>query len=1178
MRKRFINSLLSIVLLLACLNLNVKVAAYSTTKDFSNPGYSDSVNPYPLYCYGVLANCTWYAWGRAYEKGYALPYTNWGNAEQWLDSAKQAGYTTSMTPKANSIAVWTTSQIGHVAYVESVSGTNVTISESNVYVEKNGPILRYHSDTYTANALKTRWGNVLIGYIHLDESSATPTLTAGVGSIYDSSVLLKWTNSSDYQGGYWIRRATSENGAATLVKEIGNGSTHTWIDTSAEPGKRYWYTVQAFSSNRTGGPYTNKVAIRTLGELHAESEISNSRDTTEIKLNWGEFVDYTTGFIVKRSNSPTGPWTTLADLTNKEGDNIWIDKTVVPGQTYYYRVQSYKDNHSGGPHTNTVQIQALGYWNITPTATKRLNNTLYEVYDYPFSWEDAKAYCESIGGHLVTITSASENSIVSDLITSGTKNFYAIGAESIGTQGIWRWTNGESFDYSNWDPQLPEGNTSGEPYSYIMARNNAPNKQIGEWTDGLNKYKTIYNFYHYLNGGFVCEREVIDIEFDLQGGKMKPIHRYQDVSHINGSREGLELVVYDKDNTVVNTNTVGYEAAVNNIGKVMEIRAYGEDKQLKVPSNGFVVSGQYNYNEACGADFTKNLSVNQYVGFDEKEMRVYSYSNYDTYLYYHKYVGTKSKYGVLPVPEKDGYYFNGWYTKAEGGIRITEDSDYQGNILYAQWVEKLEPAAVLRNGDTIYEVYDNNLNWEDAKLYAEDINAHLVTITSEAENELINNLTKSGTRGYYAIGAESLETAGEWNWVTGEEFDYSNWDLMAPEGISEKERYAYIISKYCPPNKEIGEWCDGYNSINFGQSVRADFYYYENGGFITEGNVMQLKNKILEAKSISSEGYTDESYTKLERILEEAQNKVDEKDLTLSETNDLTIRLTQAIRELQEEYELKVDKVKNLKAEPKNYKDVFVSWDEVELADYYLVERAVSGGQFSEYGTIEGNTLEVTVKTGKEYQFRVKAIYEGEDGQKEGEWSDIASVRTSLSGKPVLTLEKNGNTRFDLSWTKVDGATRYIIYRKPNDGSYQKVLTLGGDVLKYTTNVMKPGRYYFIVKAGRYDSKDRVMTDSSNAVSGTSKFISPVITIAKASSTSAEISWKPVEGLKYYEIYRSTSKSGVYKKLKTTTSTSFTNKSLVKNKTYYYKVKGYRTMNDQKVYSSYSSVESYTVK
>ena len=67
--------------------------------------------------------CTYYAWQQAYDNlGVALP--QWGNAINWYNNAKLDGYSTGTTPKAKSIAVWSTANgYGHVGYVVSVSGS-----------------------------------------------------------------------------------------------------------------------------------------------------------------------------------------------------------------------------------------------------------------------------------------------------------------------------------------------------------------------------------------------------------------------------------------------------------------------------------------------------------------------------------------------------------------------------------------------------------------------------------------------------------------------------------------------------------------------------------------------------------------------------------------------------------------------------------------------------------------------------------------------------------------------------------------------------------------------------------------------------------------------------------------------------------------------------------------------
>jgi len=73
--------------------------------------------------------CTWYV---AQKRVVAWS----GHAKSWLTNARAAGYKTGSTPQAGAIVVlteggWLGRIYGHVAYVESVNGSWVTISEMN---------------------------------------------------------------------------------------------------------------------------------------------------------------------------------------------------------------------------------------------------------------------------------------------------------------------------------------------------------------------------------------------------------------------------------------------------------------------------------------------------------------------------------------------------------------------------------------------------------------------------------------------------------------------------------------------------------------------------------------------------------------------------------------------------------------------------------------------------------------------------------------------------------------------------------------------------------------------------------------------------------------------------------------------------------------------------------------
>ncbi len=61
-------------------------------------------------------------------------------------------------------------------------------------------------------------------------------------------------------------------------------------------------------------------------------------------------------------------------------------------------------------------------------------------------------------------------------------------------------------------------------------------------------------------------------------------------------------------------------------------------------------------------------------------------------------------YGKLPVPKKDYYNFNGWYTFASGGNKITKDSKVKlrGNhTLYAHWTGKPYTLTMDANGGKV---------------------------------------------------------------------------------------------------------------------------------------------------------------------------------------------------------------------------------------------------------------------------------------------------------------------------------------------------------------------------------------------------------------------------------------------------------------------------------------------
>lgn len=84
----------------------------------------------------------------------------------------------------------------------------------------------------------------------------------------------------------------------------------------------------------------------------------------------------------------------------------------------------------------------------------------YALFNDVLTWSDAKARCEALGGHLVTITSASEQNIVNLLTGKGMRPAYWIGLTDAAKEGTFRWVTGESLSYTNWNEGRPRINSS----------------------------------------------------------------------------------------------------------------------------------------------------------------------------------------------------------------------------------------------------------------------------------------------------------------------------------------------------------------------------------------------------------------------------------------------------------------------------------------------------------------------------------------------------------------------------------------------------------------------------------------------------------------------------------------------------------------------------------------------
>ena len=166
-----------------------------------------------------------------------------------------------------------------------------------------------------------------------------------------------------------------------------------------------------------------------------------------------------------------------------------------------------------------------------------------------------------------------------------------------------------------------------------------------------------------------------------------------------------------------------------------------------------------------------------------------------------------------------------------------------------------------------------------------------------------------------------------------------------------------------------------------------------------------------------------------------------------------------------------------------------------------------------------------------------------------------------------------------VSWKKVTGANGYEVYRATNkSGKYSKIGTIKkGSTVSYTDKKATTGKtYYYKVRAYKTSGKAKVYSAYSAVTSAKVAVARPTgMKVAAGAKNIAKVSWKKVSGALGYEVYRATSKGGRYSKvgtIKKGSTVSFTDKKLKTGKTYYYKVRAYKTSGKTRTYGAYGDI------
>ena len=174
-----------------------------------------------------------------------------------------------------------------------------------------------------------------------------------------------------------------------------------------------------------------------------------------------------------------------------------------------------------------------------------------------------------------------------------------------------------------------------------------------------------------------------------------------------------------------------------------------------------------------------------------------------------------------------------------------------------------------------------------------------------------------------------------------------------------------------------------------------------------------------------------------------------------------------------------------------------------------------------------------------------------------------------------VKVAKYTSSSITFTWKQNKLVSGYEIYNSKNKrvAHIRKNSTVQATVSKLKAGKSETYRVRAVVNQGKYFYSDFVKIKGVTAPKTTQ-----ITSITSSKSKQVALKWKKMKGAKNYQVFRSTSPKGKYKKIATTNKISYTDKKATKGKTYHYKIRVGKKIGSKIYYSDYSRVRSIAAK
>lgn len=164
------------------------------------------------------------------------------------------------------------------------------------------------------------------------------TITKCTGS---RSIKLTWSDKATPDG-YLVYRSDKPKSDWKKIATVIGGTVKTYTDTSAVPGHKYYYTVQAYIKIDGTNYYSDYKTTGVEGMSYISTpKITSaaSASTTSVKIKWGK-LSCVDGYYIYRSSNSNGGWSKIATVKDPTAVS-YIDNKVSFNTQYYYTIRAY---------------------------------------------------------------------------------------------------------------------------------------------------------------------------------------------------------------------------------------------------------------------------------------------------------------------------------------------------------------------------------------------------------------------------------------------------------------------------------------------------------------------------------------------------------------------------------------------------------------------------------------------------------------------------------------------------------------------------------------------------------------------------------------------------------------------------------------------------------------------